>query len=527
MTPGMEDPLPQALAQLLLQAAMAVCPQEVSLLNHKKNGVRRAQSTGQVGDYSTSFARAAFLRMLGTRRQQRRTQQSSGAGAPGEGDAADDEGEDDPAGVVTVRVVTDLGAEVVRQYASAEELAHALAAALPEDDAQRLVADVRVREGGILSLCTVRYIERQRVRGFLRCDACGEFCSGDRGLRDHSHVKHAGTYAQAKANVALHASQLVVYTTDRSLLAAWEGEAASERRARDQLGDPGLEAARAGELQELRTLVAGGWDCHRAADKHGSNALMWAAGNGHLEVCKYLCGACGLPAVLLGGPTHKRRRNALHWAARNGHLNVVKWLVLEEAVPVDIGTSDGTTAFMYAVWQGHQSVVKWLARPASPTRATTSDEGGAARCEEAEPGGGCEVGARNDFGCNAIQWCVQTGDVPMCELLVALGLDITISNKNGHSALHKAAVKGQRQACEWLIGLGGLALAQMAPDRDGNTPADIARLEGHAGLAAWLEEQQQQQQQQQEEEGGQEDHEEDAQEDGTRDFDQEAGGELE
>ena len=81
------------LAQLLLQAAMAVCPQEVSLLNHKKNGVRRAQSTGQVGDYSTSFARAAFLRMLGTRRQQRRTQQSSGAGAPGEGDAADDEGE--------------------------------------------------------------------------------------------------------------------------------------------------------------------------------------------------------------------------------------------------------------------------------------------------------------------------------------------------------------------------------------------------------------------------------------------------
>ena len=130
MTPGMEDPLPQALAQLLLQAAMAVCPQEVSLLNHKKNGVRRAQSTGQVGDYSTSFARAAFLRMLGTRRQQRRTQQSSGAGAPGEGDAADDEGEDDPAGVVTVRVVTDLGAEVVRHYASAEELAHALAAAL-------------------------------------------------------------------------------------------------------------------------------------------------------------------------------------------------------------------------------------------------------------------------------------------------------------------------------------------------------------------------------------------------------------
>ena len=46
--------------------------------------------------------------------------------------------------------------------------------------------------------------------------------------------------------------------------------------------------------------MASGWDPHRAADRHGSNALLWAAGEGHLEVCKYLADACKVPAVALG-----------------------------------------------------------------------------------------------------------------------------------------------------------------------------------------------------------------------------------
>ena len=58
-----------------------------------------------------------------------------------------------------------------------------------------------------------------------------------------------------------------------------------------------------------------------------------------------------LPAIELSGPHRKRMRNPLHWAARNGQLEVVKWLVQDKGVPIDLGTSDGTTPFMYAVWQ--------------------------------------------------------------------------------------------------------------------------------------------------------------------------------
>ena len=50
------------------------------------------------------------------------------------------------ASVLTVRFVTELGTEVVRTYSSPEDLARAVTAALPEDETQRLLADVRASE---------------------------------------------------------------------------------------------------------------------------------------------------------------------------------------------------------------------------------------------------------------------------------------------------------------------------------------------------------------------------------------------
>ena len=73
----------------------------------------------------------------------------------------------------------------------------------------------------------------------------------------------------------------------------------------------------------------------------------------------------------------------------------------------------------------------------------------------------------------------------MCDWLNILGLDMTLLNNNGHSAVHKAAVKGQRETCEWLLTAGGLGAEHVRPDyHDGMTPAVMARLEGHDGLAA-------------------------------------------
>ena len=99
------------------------------------------------------------------------------------------------------------------------------------------------------------------------------------------------------------------------------------------------------------------------------------------------------------------------------------------------------------------------------------------------------------LGCNAFQWAAQSPSpeaVQVCRWLHGRGLDATLLNCNGHSAVHKAALKGNRRVCEWLLsddeGGGQLGEAQLQPDRDGNTPASMARAEGHEELARWLEE---------------------------------------
>ena len=96
---------------------------------------------------------------------------------------------------------------------------------------------------------------------------------------------------------------------------------------------PAFEAARAGDEASLREMHSQGWDALEE-DRHGSTALLWAAGGGHLAVCKFLVEECGVPVDSAGtgasssstASKHalKRRRSALHWAARHGHLEVCK-----------------------------------------------------------------------------------------------------------------------------------------------------------------------------------------------------------
>ena len=117
------------------------------------------------------------------------------------------------------------------------------------------------------------------------------------------------------------------------------------------------------------------------------------------------------------------------------------------------------------MWQGHVDVCEWLIETGADWRA------------------------KNSFGCNAVQWAALSGSVSMCRWLQSIGLELGLLNDNGHSALHKAAVKGQQSVCTWLLSPdgGGLGAQHMLPDGDGNTPAEMARLEGYRELGRWLE----------------------------------------
>jgi ankyrin repeat protein len=155
-------------------------------------------------------------------------------------------------------------------------------------------------------------------------------------------------------------------------------------------------------------------------DKKGSTPLHYAAGNGHLEVCRFL-----LQIASSTSPTQKRTysgnatascasrrttttnshinsnsnknsnsdaiaitnassyanvpnrtqgRTALHWAARNGHLSVCKILVEEFGADSDPLARGGVTPLQLAVWRGHVDVCLWLSEKGRTTNTASSNQ---------------------------------------------------------------------------------------------------------------------------------------------------------
>lgn len=108
---------------------------------------------------------------------------------------------------------------------------------------------------------------------------------------------------------------------------------------------------------------------------------------------------------------------------------------------------------------------------------------------------GCDINSLNCFGCNALLWCSQGAATPeIFSWLYSSGADFTLVNDNGHSALHKAAQRGNKLACKWLVDtfllldrnreLDGFLL--IGPDAEGACPSDLCGMNGHDDLVEWL-----------------------------------------
>jgi len=159
---------------------------------------------------------------------------------------------------------------------------------------------------------------------------------------------------------------------------------------------------------------------------------------------------------------NKQHRNSLHWAARGGHINVAIWL-LEEGVPIDSLTKDGSTAFQWAVWQGQRAMCDFLIER------------------------GTNIHHKNYFSCTAAHWACMGGmDVEFLEYLLSLGIDFSVPNDMGHTPLGKAAFKGHRNHCLWLVKILPNPDLNFG-DNNGKTPAMQAASNGFEELATELE----------------------------------------
>ena len=113
----------------------------------------------------------------------------------------------------------------------------------------------------------------------------------------------------------------------------------------------GLGACAVGDLGRARALAASGWLAKHATDKHGSTALMWAAGGGHLPVARWLLEEVGVAVDAV----NKDRRTALQWACKTGRCEVAAYLLDTAHADPTLRMKDDSTAFDWAVLSGEPS----------------------------------------------------------------------------------------------------------------------------------------------------------------------------
>ena len=301
---------------------------------------------------------------------------------------------------------------------------------------------VQATESGILCITTEERSKQLQNAGRFPCPYCVTWCKGMKGLWWHQQQNHniqhnlATSTAIANTYAATASLAIVVYNPDinkkgyqqqqKSKDASLQ-EFASTNQSHPSNSDmaPGtsnvgecmFELVKRGDLEGFRTLVEDEENrkgrlvmqeiVSSIRDGNGSTLLLWAAGGGQLELCRYLIEICNCnPREGQLGKRSFRGRTALHWAARNGHYDVVKYLIHheeEQAKQESVGkrvvtsttdvsessqltpacssaivnpeggnispylydfleqtTSDGTTAFGWASWQSHLEIMRFV-----------------------------------------------------------------------------------------------------------------------------------------------------------------------
>jgi ankyrin repeat protein len=347
----------------------------------------------------------------------------------------------------------------------------------------------------------------------VRCHLCAQARVGKnkrfrrgRSLRYHMLEKHSASGLSPQERVALADEACAAACSFSESLALGGGSAAV--CAEGLRGDASrsapppawVKAAIEGDVASLRALRAPPreWDWD-SRDRHGSTAEQYAAGAGQLECTQYCLKLrfehCPLHRSLLllqsgdgraSDVAHpaasdclcreqlsRRRdgRNALHWAARNGRGDMIKFLVTQAGFEVDQAAFDGTTALMFSVFGAHHEAAALLVAL------------------------GAQTTLRNSWDCDLACWiaisksrdrAAVVATAAWIEAVLGAGC-FARSQKEGRTALHKAAYSGQEALVNWLDDRGlidGTARARV--DLAGQTASDLARLAGLHLLAQRL-----------------------------------------
>ena len=404
-----------------------------------------------------------------------------------------------------VKLTSNMGTE--RTFATPSCFAQCLLEFMNNETQKGLYVHAKVNEStGSIWFCSVEYYETCKHDGWWRCHECGAFASDERALWWHQKTKHDLTHRDAMKEVEAERNALSVILNGSLVRIApgVGGDCSSsggklqqkKRKDPDDLqkairaakgGDLGeefekciiekkivrlpfqsLEYSRRGDIDALRKCTE---DVKNCLDSNGASCLHWACGSDSLQVVQYLIEELNFdPNQPQKGKRSYEGRTPLHWAARNGNIRVCKYLLETCKVDVNCKTNDGTSAFAWATWKGEIDVMKLLIRFGANARESA-----------------------NQFGCNAAMWaCQSDGDnVDVCEYLRSLNVTFRLVNANGHSALHKAAQRGNERVVDWIIEnsrrLGLSYSLHCRKDLEGFRPSDLAKMEDKEFLCTKIE----------------------------------------
>ena len=303
---------------------------------------------------------------------------------------------------------------------SKHDLIEILRTTFREEDLGGSSAAAAASEPGSADTSSCSLAKRQRTRGG---DAANNTTTG---AKSGTATSAAAAAKASQARPALHPG----------LAAARDGDLATLRR----LVEEGASATAGSAAGAAPTTTSGHWDIESTTDRHGSNALCWASGSGHLDVVLYLLDECGLDPTKVVLKGRRDGKAPLHWAARNDRHEVVAEL-LGRGVPVDMPAKDGTTPLHLACYTG------------------------ARRAAEALLAAGADLAARNRYACGVEHWASMGGHVPMARWLAGKhGVRFEAAQGQGQTPLHKAAMKGHEEMVAFLT--QHLAAAAGAGGRD-------------------------------------------------------------
>ncbi len=286
----------------------------------------------------------------------------------------------------------------------------------------------------------------------------------------------------------------------------------------DRMTVPLHRAAEEGNLELVRSLIAGGAEINAKDDWDGGTPLHKATAQGHRDVAEILvANGADLEAKDDEGET------PLHKTLLGGYKNVVE-LLLAKGADVNARGQFGWRPLDLAIWGDYLLYADRLLETKYGVTELRYTDGVSEELNQLREdlrietvrlliSGGADINAQDDFGCTALHDAVfydlpdivklllesganpnirdkESGSTPLdkaisdgyadiVELLLLYGADANARDRNGQTPLHEAAWENQGDIAELLIAKGANV---NATDRNGDTPAHVAALNEHRGL---------------------------------------------